>query len=156
MRSLFCYAVVKLVSFLHLFYLFVAPTYSTMQTVIKKSRRRRKGPVNTMTFTTRRERRAERHRRLVTTREARLAARLARLDYKVSGETGAMRVPTKTRTWYRGNRKTAHAPPPGQGWDRSGRARLVEAGRPARPPKALIDHPPRRTANGSIADSIIE
>ena len=107
-----------------------------------------------MTFMTRQERRTGRQRWLVTAREARLAARLARLDYKVSGETGAMRVPTKTRTWYRGNRKSAHAPPPGQGWDRSGRARLVDTGPPARPSKSLIDHPPRSIANGSAADSI--
>ena len=69
---------------------------------------------------TRHKRRAIRQRWLVTTREARLAARLARLDYKVSGETGAMKVPSKARTWYQGNRRNAHMPPPGQTWDRSG------------------------------------
>ena len=76
-------------------------------------------PVKLVTSMTRRERRAERQLGFVTARQARLAARLARLDYKVSGETGAMRVPTKARTWHQGNRKNAHAPPPGQGWDRS-------------------------------------
>ena len=50
------------------------------------------------TFSTRRERRARRQQNFVTARDAHLAARLARLDYKVSGETGAMRVPTKART----------------------------------------------------------
>ena len=39
---------------------------------------------------TRWERRAQRRGRAVTVREARLAARLARLDYKTSGETGAI------------------------------------------------------------------
>ena len=71
------------------------------------------------------ERRARRQRWLVTTREARLAARLARLDYKVSGETGAMKVPTRVRTWYQGNRINAHVPPPGQRWDRSGTTYVV-------------------------------
>ena len=69
---------------------------------------------------TRRERRARRHRGFVTAKEARLAARLARLDYKTSGETGALRVPSKARTWHMGNRKNAHRPPPGKTWDRSG------------------------------------
>ena len=79
---------------------------------------------------TRRERRAERQLRFVTTREARLAARLARLDYKVSGETGALRVPSKARTWYQGNRKSAHRPPPGQGWSRSGQVYVVGVDEP--------------------------
>ena len=48
---------------------------------------------------TRLERRNIRQGRLVTATEARLAARLARLDYKVSGETGALRVPSKVRAW---------------------------------------------------------
>ena len=74
---------------------------------------------------TRRERRTERQLRFVTTREARLAARLARLDYKVSGETGALKVPTKARTWYQGNRRSAHRPPPGEGWSRSGLTYVV-------------------------------
>ena len=69
---------------------------------------------------TRRERRARRHRRFVTDKEARLAARLARLDYKTSGETGTLKPPTKGRIWYLGNRKNGHAPPPGQAWERSG------------------------------------
>ena len=69
---------------------------------------------------TRRERRARRHRGCVTAKEARLAARLARLDYKTSGETGAMRVPSKGHTWHLGGRANGHAPPPGQGWERSG------------------------------------
>ena len=46
---------------------------------------------------TRHERRATRQRWFVTAREARLAARLARLDYKVCNESGALRVRSKTR-----------------------------------------------------------
>ena len=92
---------------------------------------------------TRRERRAHRRRWLVTTREARLA-RLARLDYKVSGETGAMRVPTKARTWYQGNRKNAHRPPPGRGWSRSGPTYVVPANQQERVAKQTIQHQRRR------------
>ena len=92
----------------------------------------------------RHERRAERQRRFVTAREARLAARLARLDYKTSGETGALRVPSKATTWYRGNRKNAHAPPPGQAWDRSGPTYFVEAVGPDGPEKPIILHRWRR------------
>ena len=101
-----------------------------------------------MTSMTRTERRA--HRRLwsVTTRQARQAARLARLDYKVSGETGAMRVPAKGRTWHKGNRRNGHAPPPGQGWDRSGPTYVVEADGLGRLPQPVVHHRWRRqTAN---------
>ena len=93
-----------------------------------------------MSSMTRRERRALRQRRFqmskhalvscvdseagsgtsVTDRDARLATRLAHLDYKVSGETGAMRVPSKARTWHLEGRLNAHRPPPGRGWERSG------------------------------------
>ena len=76
-------------------------------------------------ITTRRGRRAVRQRRFVAAREAALAARLAKLDYKVSGETGAMKVPTKARTWYLGGRLNAHRPPPGRAWDRSGATYVV-------------------------------
>ena len=93
---------------------------------------------------TRHERRARRQQRFVTDREARLAARLARLDYKVSGETGTMRVPTKARTWHQGGRLNAHAPPPGQGWDRSGPTYVVEAGEPGRLARPIIHHQWRR------------
>lgn len=50
-----------------------------------------------VTVMTRHERRARRQGRFVTDKEARLAARLARLDYKVSGETGALRIPARAR-----------------------------------------------------------
>ncbi len=80
-----------------------------------------------MAVMTRRERRARRQRRFVTVREAQLAARLARMGYKVSNESGALRVPSKMRTWYQGNRKSAHQPPPGQAWERSGPAYVTAA-----------------------------
>ncbi len=97
-----------------------------------------------VTSITRTERRARRRLWSVTTRQAREAARLARLDYKVSGETGAMRVPTKGRTWHKGNRRNGHAPPPGQGWDRSGPTYVVEADGLGRLPQPVIHHRWRR------------
>ena len=75
--------------------------------------------MKTVPIVTRRQRRSIRLLRIVTTREARLAARLARLDYKVT-ENGALRPPTKGRTWHLGNCKNGHRPPPGREWDRSG------------------------------------
>jgi hypothetical protein len=77
---------------------------------------------------TRQERRATRLQRLVTAREPRLASWLAHLDYKVSGESGALKVPGKVRTWHLNNRKNGHQPPPGQSWDRSGPVYLVGPG----------------------------
>ncbi len=50
---------------------------------------------------TRRERRYRRLRGFLTAREARLAARLARLDYRVSNESGALRVPSSAQKWHR-------------------------------------------------------
>ncbi len=50
---------------------------------------------------------ALRRGRAVTTREAQLAARWARLDYKTSGESGAMRVPTRPGKWPIGSRPPA-------------------------------------------------
>ncbi len=97
-----------------------------------------------MTSISRTERRARRHLWSVTTRQARQAARLARLDYKVSGEPGAMRVPAKGRTWHKGNRRNGHAPPPGQGWDRSGLTYVVEAEGLGRLPQPVIHHRWRR------------
>jgi hypothetical protein len=93
---------------------------------------------------TRRERRTIRRLGFITAKEARLAARLARLDYKVSGETGAMRVPTKARTWHLGNRLNGHAPPPGQGWSRSGPAYMVGSDELGRFAKPIIHHRWRR------------
>lgn len=57
--------------------------------------------------------------------EAPLPGWLRPLDYKVSGETGALKVPSKVRTWRLNNRANGHRPPPGRGWDRSGPAYAV-------------------------------
>ena len=65
--------------------------------------------------------------RFVTSSEARQAARLARLDYKVPGESGALRLHTHSLTWHLGGRVHGPAPPPGQGRDRSGPAYVVKA-----------------------------
>ena len=99
---------------------------------------------------TRRERRAMRMRRFVTTREARLAARLARLDYKVTAN-GALKPPTKERTWHRGNRKNAHRPPDGRGWERSGPTYVIEV-HEVRLPEPIIHHLWRRLMAGQPAD----
>ena len=127
----------------------------------------------------RRERRAERQRRFVVAREARLAALrdhrvsggrdalrardgdarlpgwLRPLDYRVSGETGAMRVPSKARTWHMGNRKNAHAPPPGQGWSRSG-ATYVTGYAGAQLPRPIIHHEWRRLTAEQMTHSTTE
>ena len=98
---------------------------------------------------TRRERRAIRRRWFVTAREASLAARLARLDYKVT-ENGALKPPTKGRTWNRGNRKNAHRPPGGRGWDRSGPTYVVGVDE-ARLPEPIIHYRWRRLMAGRLA-----
>ena len=81
---------------------------------------------------TRRERRAKRRRGFLSARDGRIAARLARVDYKLPGETGALRVPSRVRTWHLGGRANGHAPPPGRGWERSGPVRLRATARPDR------------------------
>ena len=53
-----------------------------------------KGKVEQVKTMTRSEHRAERQRRFVTHKEARLAAQSARLDFKVTNESGALRRPT--------------------------------------------------------------
>jgi hypothetical protein len=125
---------------------------------------------------TRRARRAERQRKYVAAKKTQPGERLgyrvyddsgARrdmayegplpgwlrpLDYKTSGETGAMRVPSKARTWYQGNRRNAHTPPPGQRWDRSGLTYLIEAGG-TRLERPIIHHRWRRLRAEEIANS---
>ena len=90
---------------------------------------------------TRRERRAERQRRYATTREVRLAAGLEHrvsgrggasraidyeapptewlrsLDYRVSGESGALVVHTHSLSWHRAKSLNITVPPPGRGRD---------------------------------------
>ena len=96
--------------------------------------------MGTITVQSRRDRRARRQRNFLTAKEAHLAAKLAGLDYKVSGESGALKPPTKGRTWHMGNRKNGHAPPPGKGWDRSGPAYVVESADLGRLPRPVIHH----------------
>lgn len=68
------------------------------------------------------------HRHFVTDREARQAARLAGLDYRLSGRSGALRLPPGVRVRLAGDRpagarrKTDHKP------DRSGPAYVVGFG----------------------------
>ena len=109
-----------------------------------------------LTFSTRRERRAARRRRVVTAREARLAARLARLDYKVSGETGALRVPTKSRIGHTPGRLNDHRTLPGKGWDRSGATYVVEAGDLGKLAKPVIHHQWRRLMEALTTDDTTE
>lgn len=111
---------------------------------------------------TRRERRAERQRQYLMRRtapsvspdyrasgergttgpwdgEAPLPWWVRPLDYKVSGETGALKVPSKVRTWHLGGRANGHRPPPGQGWERSGPAYMVAAAW-TRLPEPVLNH----------------
>jgi hypothetical protein len=77
---------------------------------------------------TRQQRRAIRLQRFTLAKEARLATWLAHLDYRVSGESGALKVPGKVRTWHLNGRANGHQPPPGQSWDRSEPVHVVTAG----------------------------
>ena len=87
--------------------------------------------------TTRRQRRAWRLQMLAASREARLVARRAGLDYRVSGESGALVVHTHSLNWHRAKSPNITAPPPGRGWDGSGPVRAVvePEGRIAQPVK---------------------
>ena len=77
---------------------------------------------------TRRQRRARRARGHLSARDGRIAARLARLDYKIASESGALTPPSKQRVWHLNGRLNGHAPPPGRSWDRAGPARVVARG----------------------------
>ncbi len=74
---------------------------------------------------TRHQRRARRRHLLAAAREAPRAALQAGLDYRVSGETGALVVHTHSLSWHRAKSPNLTVPPPGRGWDRSGPARVV-------------------------------
>ena len=80
---------------------------------------------------TRQERRALRLQRVVSDWEAHRAALQAGLDYRVSGESGALVVRGRSITWHRAKSPNITIPPAGRGWDKSGRARVVQ-GNPAR------------------------
>ncbi len=124
---------------------------------------------------TRRERRAERQRQYLMKRatpwvspdyqgsaesgalgkvdyETPLPGWLRPLDYKVSSETGALKVPSRMRTWHLGGRANGHAPPPGQGWDRSG-ATYVTGYAGAKLPRPIIHHEWRRLTAEQMAHS---
>lgn len=77
---------------------------------------------------TRRQRRARRHYGHLSAKDGRIAARLARLDYKIASESGALTPPSKQRVWHLNGRLNGHAPPAGRGWDRAGPARVVARG----------------------------
>lgn len=94
----------------------------------------------TVTSISRHERRALRRRRLLTVKQAKLAARLAKLDYKTSGESGALELRTKAVIRASATRKNAYAPPPGQDWSRSGPAYVTETKEQGLLPKPVLHH----------------
>ena len=121
---------------------------------------------------TRRERRAQRQRRYEAVRlcqaisGGRSALRamdgdrflpgwLRPLDYKVSGETGAMRVPSKARTWHIGGRLNAHRPPAGQRWDRSG-STYVTGCDGAQFLRPIIHHRWRKLTEEQAPDNVVK
>ena len=99
---------------------------------------------------TRRERRAERQRRYAVAREVRRSVELEDqvsdreneiraqddkiqlpewlrpLDFRVSGESGALIVHTHSLSWHRTRSPNITIPPPGRGWDKSSPTRVVE------------------------------
>ncbi len=77
----------------------------------------------------RQQRRAMRLQSLVGDREAHRAAIRAGLDYRTSGESGALVVHTHSLSWHRAKCPNITTPPSGREWDRSGHARVVEGPR---------------------------
>ena len=75
---------------------------------------------------TRHQRRAWRLKKLTVAREAHEAALRARLDYRVSGESGALRVYSHSLSWHRAKSPNITIPPAGQEWGRSGPVRVVQ------------------------------
>ena len=94
----------------------------------------------TMTTITRQERRARRLRKLVTVKQAKFAARLAKLDYKTSGESGALKLRGKVVIRESDSRKNGYAPPPGRQWSRSGPTYVTETEELGVLPKPIILH----------------
>ena len=75
----------------------------------------------------RQQRRAMRLQRFVVSdREAYRAAMRTGLDYRVSGETGALVVHSHSLSYHRAKTPNITIPPAGRGWDKSGRARVVQ------------------------------
>ena len=94
----------------------------------------------TVTSITRRERRALRWKRLITVKQAKLAARLAKLDYKTSGESGALELRTKAKIRASTSRKNAYAPPEGRDWSRSGPVYVTEDKEQGQLPEPVLHH----------------
>lgn len=162
--------------FLRRSYLCVAITVPHHVTNVKGSQQRENAGGEEMKPMTRRERRAERQRQHLMNRATRQASPdyqtsgergapgevncegplpgwLRPLDYKVSSESGALRVRSKVRTWHLGGRANGHAPPPGRGWDKSGPTYLVEIGG-TRLGKPINHHRRRRLAAEQTAGSV--
>jgi hypothetical protein len=78
----------------------------------------------TVKLTNRRQRREQRMKRLVRDAEAHRAAIREGLDYRISGEHGAMTVHTHSLGWHRAKTPNSAVPPQGRGWDRSGPVRV--------------------------------
>ncbi len=74
----------------------------------------------------RQQRRAKRLQGLVSNRDAYRAAMRAGLDFRVSGETGALVVHSHSISYHRAKSPNITIPPAGRGWDKSGRARVVD------------------------------
>ncbi len=74
----------------------------------------------------RQQRRAMRLQRLVSNRDAYRAAMRAGLDFRVSGETGALVIHSHSLSYHRAKNPNITIPPAGRGWDKSGRARVVD------------------------------
>ena len=75
---------------------------------------------------TRHQRRALRLLRLVGAKEAHRAAMRAGLDFRVSGESGALVILSHSLNWHRAKSPNITIPPAGRGWDKSGPARVVK------------------------------
>ena len=71
---------------------------------------------------TRHQRRTGRLKSLTTAREAHRAAIRAGLDYRVSGESGALIVHTHSLSWHRAKNPNITVPPTGRGGDGTGPA----------------------------------
>ncbi len=94
----------------------------------------------TVTSMTRHERRVLRRRMFISAKEASLASRLARLDYKTSGETGALKLRSKVIMGQGNGRKNGYAPPPGRQWSRSGPTYVTETEELGLLPKPVLLH----------------
>ncbi len=92
----------------------------------------------TITTITIHERRARRLRKLVTVQQAKFAARLAKLDYKTSGESGALKLRGKVVIRESDSRKNGYAPPPGKKWSRSGPTYVIETKELGLLPKPIV------------------